>query len=176
MVMPYLRCMIDRFELPCSLRLPSSMVSSIVLLEGELIDPDRVAQLWDDAAGIPSPDVSDVGEPEDAVVSKPEINTALADKEPFSAVAMVAPAADGVSVREVAEEASSALAKLDVLIEAATECGQPRILALAKRARLQTHKEVAGSAKDDPLVVSSIVAAEESYERNRLAKRAAPRT
>ena len=73
----------------------------------------------------------------------------------------------------IAQEACTTLAKLDVLIEAAGECALPRLLALARRARFQAHKELVGSARDDPLVVRAVLEAENSLTRTRLAKRAA---
>ena len=97
---------------------------------------------------------------------------AAADDSNADALQLV-PAGDRESDRAAAQDAASALAKLDVLVEAAIDCQQPRLLGLAQRARQQAHKDVVGAAKDDPAVVRAVLDAEDVLTRQRERKRAA---
>jgi len=99
---------------------------------GELVNPEMEAQYWDDCAGVPSPDLTDVEEEiSDAGGDSAEVPV---EPVPTGELALqLCPAGEvakqrRASVSEIAEEASASLARLDTLIEAASTCNQPRIL------------------------------------------------
>ena len=143
--------------------------------------------MWNDAAGQASPDVSDVEEEPfgidpGAAAMEPDACAADDCKRDLSSqfanaavckddALQLVPAGDHDSGREAAQDASAVLAKLDVLVEAATDCQQQRLVSLAKRARQQAHKELLGCAKDDPSVVRAVMEAEDAITRKRQKKR-----
>ncbi len=163
---------------PCPKRCQLDEYEELMDDEGDLVDPAAGRPLWDDNAGAPSPDASDV---EDEAQAEESLLAAVAVEDEGDAPGGMGPAPASQSeeslpaaaaVQQRALEISMQLAALDALREQAQGIGDPKILAAVRRARGDANKRLVGKGQEDALVSQAVDQIAERQEDERRAKRA----
>ncbi len=163
---------------PCPKRCQLDEYEELMDDEGDLVDPAAGRPLWDDNAGAPSPDASDV---EDEAQAEESLLAAVAVEDEGDAPGGMGPAPASQSeeslpaaaaVQQRALEISMQLAALDALREQAQGVGDPKILAAVRRARGDANKRLVGKGQEDALVSQAVDQIAERQEDERRAKRA----
>ena len=163
---------------PCPKRCQLDEYEELMDDEGDLVDPAAGRPLWDDNAGAPSPDASDV---EDEAQAEESLLAAVAVEDEGDAPGGMGPAPASQSeeslpaaaaVQQRALEISMQLAALDALREQAKGIGDPKILAAVRRARGDANKRLVGKGQEDALVSQAVDQIAERQEDERRAKRA----